>query len=282
MDRSTWLRRIMALDPALPNDAEEIHRITAAVEFPWDVRQALGLALFRTYAVPSVGELLARTGEFTARTQKRYDDTVLLLGATVERGFDDPDSRTAIRRMNQMHRRHGIANDDMRYVLATFLITPIRWLEEFGWRPLHPHERAAAVTHYRALGARMGIRDLPADLDGFAALMDAYEAEHFAFTDGGREVADATLALLTTFPPLSVLPARLVRRLTAGLMDPHLLVALGYAVPTRLERVLIRAGMRVRARVERLLPPRTEPVTVTDIPEIRSYPDGFSLAALGT
>ena len=118
MDRFAWLRRIAALDPAHPTEAEEIHKITAAIEFPWDVRQALGLALFRTYAVPSVGELLARTGEFTAHTQKRYDDTVLLLGATVDRGFDDPDSRTAIRRMNQMHRRYGIGNDDMLYVLV--------------------------------------------------------------------------------------------------------------------------------------------------------------------
>ena len=202
MDRFDWLRRIAALDPAHPTEAEEIHKITAAIEFPWDVRQALGLALFRTYAVPSVGELLARTGEFTAHTQKRYDDTVLLLGATVDRGFDDPDSRTAIRRMNQMHRRYGIGNDDMLYVLSTFVVTPLRWLDEFGWRRLHPHERRAAVTHYRALGRRMGIRDMPEDEAGFAALMDGVEAERFAHTAGGREVADATLALLATFPPV--------------------------------------------------------------------------------
>ena len=201
MDRFVWLRRIAALDPAHPTEAEEIHKITAGIEFPWDVRQALGLALFRTYAVPSVGELLARTGEFTAHTQKRYDDTVLLLGATVDRGFDDPGSRTAIRRMNQMHRRYGIGNDDMLYVLSTFVVTPLRWLDEFGWRRLHPHERRAAVTHYRALGRRMGIRDMPEDEAGFAALMDGVEAERFAHTAGGREVADATLALLATFPP---------------------------------------------------------------------------------
>lgn len=282
MDRSAWLRRIAALDPAHPAEAEEIHKITAAIEFPWDVRQALGLALFRTYAVPSVGELLARTGEFTAHTQKRYDDTVLLLGATVDRGFDDPDSRTAIRRMNQMHRRYGIGNDDMLYVLSTFVVTPLRWLDEFGWRRLHPHERQAAVTHYRALGRRMGIRDMPEDEAGFAALMDGVEAERFAHTAGGREVADATLALLATFPPFLALPAALVRRATTCLMDPHLLRALHYPVPTRAERAAGRAGMRVRAAVERRMAPRTTPITVDDLPEVRSYPDGFELARLGT
>lgn len=282
MDRYHWLRRIETLDPEVPDEAEEIHRITAAIEFPWDVRQALGLALFRTYAVPSVGALLARTGEFTARPQKRYDDTVLLLGATVERGFDDPDSRTAIRRMNQMHRRYGIGNDDMRYVLATFVVIPLRWLDDFGWRPLHPHERRAAVAHYRALGRHMGIRDMPADEDGFARLLDGYEADHFARTDGGRAVADATLALLATFPPFSGLPATLVRRATTCLMDPHLLRALDYPVPTRAERAAARAGMRVRALVERRMAPRPDMVTVADLPEVRSYPDGVELAGLGT
>jgi hypothetical protein len=282
VDRFAWLRRIAALDPTHPDEAEEIHKITAAIEFPWDVRQALGLALFRTYAVPSVGELLAHTGEFTQHTQKRYDDTVLLLGATVDRGFDDPDSRTAIRRMNQMHRRYGIANQDMLYVLSTFVVTPLRWLDEFGWRRLHPHERRAAVTHYRALGRHMGIRDMPEDEAGFATLMDGYEAERFAYTAGGREVADATLALLATFPPFSALPAALVRRSTTCLMDPHLLRALRYPVPTRAERLTAHAGMRVRALVERRMPPRTTAVTIDDLPEVRSYPDGFDLARLGT
>lgn len=283
MDRHAWLRRIAALDPTDPDAAEEIHRITVGIEFPWDVRQALGLALFRTYAVPSVGELLARTGQFTGDTQKRYDDTVLLLGATVDRGFDDPDSRTAIRRMNQMHRRYGIGNDDMLYVLATFVVTPLRWLDAFGWRPLHPHERVAAVAHYRALGRHMGIRDMPADEAGFAALLDEYEAARFAHTDGGRAVADATLSLLTTFPPFSLLPGRITRRLTTCLMDPHLLRALHYPVPTRLERALAHVGMRARALVERRMPPRRAMVTVADLKEVRrSYPEGFDLARLGT
>mgnify|MGYP004117529627 CR=1 FL=1 len=37
----------------------EIYRNLATIEFPWDLNQALSLALFRTYAVPSVGRLQA-------------------------------------------------------------------------------------------------------------------------------------------------------------------------------------------------------------------------------
>src|SRR6478672_11429585 len=101
MARRRWLERIEQLDPE--TDYVEIHQITVCCEFPWDMNQALGFALFRTYAVPSIGGLLACTGEFTERTQKRYEDTALLLGAMLEHG---PDSRTghdAVRRINQMH-----------------------------------------------------------------------------------------------------------------------------------------------------------------------------------
>ena len=52
--------------------------------------QSLGLALYRTYAVPSIGELLSATGEFEQRTHKRYADTGLILDAVLAHGFAHP------------------------------------------------------------------------------------------------------------------------------------------------------------------------------------------------
>ena len=75
--RRYWLDRIQALDPIA--DHEEIYRISAGHEFPWDYTRALELALFRTYCVPSISALLSATGEFRDRPQKRYDDTALLM-----------------------------------------------------------------------------------------------------------------------------------------------------------------------------------------------------------
>ena len=65
MARLRWLHRIEELDPVA--DHEEIYRISAGYEFPWDYQRALELALFRTYCVPSISELLAATGEFRDR-----------------------------------------------------------------------------------------------------------------------------------------------------------------------------------------------------------------------
>ena len=63
MKRYELRHRTDHLDP--DTQYEEIYRILATQEFPWDINQALSFALFRTYAVPSVGSLLFGTDEFT-------------------------------------------------------------------------------------------------------------------------------------------------------------------------------------------------------------------------
>jgi len=268
------------LDPH--TDFAEIYRLMGTHEFPWDMNQALSFALFRTYAVPSIGGLLARTGEFTQRTQRRYDDTVLILDAVLEHGPASDPGRAAIRRMNQMHRSYDIGNDDLRYVLATFVVQPIRWIDAYGWRRLTETERIASAEYYRDLGRHMGIRDIPRTWQAFARLHDAYEREHFAFDAGARDVAEATLALLATFPPNDRLPAPVVRQISMAVMDAPLLDAFRLAHPTPAVRTLVRAGLRARGRVVRLLPPRREPYFARQLPQIRSHPDGYDVAALGT
>jgi hypothetical protein len=95
MDRNYWVDHIARLDPE--TEYEQIYRIMVTHEFPWDMNQSLSFALYRTYAVPSIGRLLKRTGEFTERTQKRYDDTALILDTVLEHGLASEPGRTAIR-----------------------------------------------------------------------------------------------------------------------------------------------------------------------------------------
>src|SRR4051812_30023552 len=199
MRRFAVLRRIEQLDPA--RDFREIYRLTSTFEFPWDINQALNFALFRTYADPGIGGLTARTGELVHRTQKRYDDTVLILDEILEHGPAEGDGRTALRRMNRMHGFYGIGDDDLRYVLSTFVVMPIRWMHDYAWRPMTEIERIAQANYYRELARYMGIRDVPGTWQAFARYLDTYERAHFAFDAGGRRVADATVELLTTFPP---------------------------------------------------------------------------------
>ncbi|MEP7178530.1 MAG: oxygenase MpaB family protein [Pseudonocardiales bacterium] len=263
-------------------DFHEIYRQLATLEFPWDIYQALSFALFRTYAVPSIGQLLHGTGEFTARVQKRYDDTVLILDAVLEHGFDHPTGRAAIRRMNQMHGAYPIDNDDLRYVLAAFVVVPVRWLKDYGWRELTDVELRANVAYYRRLGMLMGIQDIPADLAHFERLLDDYEAARFRRNDSSRLIADATLDLMTTFPAQRMLPAAWVRTGARALMDPRLLSALGYPPPQGRLVAGVHRALRARRALVRRLPPRRRPAYASRRRDIRSYRPGYDVAALGT
>jgi hypothetical protein len=278
LPRDHWLKQIHRLDPE--RDFLEIYRISSFHEFPWDTVQALGFALYRTYAVPSIGRLLLRTGEFTARAQKRYDDTTLILDAIMEHGFDAPKGREALRRMNQMHGQYAISNDDFRYVLSTFVVVPKRWLDDYGWRTYTDHELRALTHYYRTLGRHMGIRDIPETFAGFEQLLDSYEREHFAFDEGGRAVSDATLDLFASWYPGPA--GALLRRASVCLLDDCLREAFGYPTPAPALTALVRRGLRLRARILRAMPARREPFYARLGPNVRGYKDGYRLSELGT
>jgi hypothetical protein len=130
--------------------------------------------------------------------------------------------------------------DDKLYVLCTFVTMPIRWLDNYGWRPLTELEKTASASYYRALGQLMGIKDIPATHQEFAAFLDRYEAANFGFDDGGLAVSEATLKLMAT------------------------------------------GALRLRGRVVRRMPPRRQPLYARQLPNIRSYPDGYQVTELGT
>ncbi|MET9762749.1 oxygenase MpaB family protein [Streptomyces sp. NPDC006372] len=278
MKRFARLEQIRRMDPH--RDATEIYRLSLAYEFPWDFTRALELALYRTYAVPAIGRLLAETAELTDRTQKRYDDTALLLDAIVEHGFGSEEATTAIRRINQMHRGYDIDDDDMRYVLCTFVVMPKRWIDAYGWRRMSRHETVASAVHYRTLGRHMGIKDLPETYEEFEACLDAYEATHFAWDEDARRVSDATLDLMASWYPRPLAPV--LRTAVLALLDDSLLRAFRYDPPSAATRAWVRRAVRLRGRAVRLLPPRRAPHFARQNREIQGYPNGYRLADLGT
>ncbi|MEU7173500.1 oxygenase MpaB family protein [Micromonospora tulbaghiae] len=277
--RYRWLRRIETLDPV--RDHHEIYRLSAGYEFPFDYQRALELALLRTFCVPGISALLDATGEFRLRAQQRYDDTALLMAELLEHGYDSPRGREALRVVNRAHGRYAISNDDMRYVLSTFVYEPIDWLDRYGWRPLHEHERLAAFHYYRAVGARMGIRDVPADFAAFRAFKDAYERETFRRTPSNERVAAYTLDLFASWYPAPLRPA--ARLAVRALLPPEMRAAFGLPAAPRPLTALVGGALRARAAVVRLLPARTVS-RLTRAPRNRTYPGyprGYRPADLG-
>ncbi|QDP12090.1 DUF2236 domain-containing protein [Prescottella equi] len=265
--RRGWVKVVEGLDPVTRH--QDILRITSGYEFPWDYQRSLEFALFRTYCVPSISELLARTGEFEKRPQKRYDDTALLMSELVEHGYDSPRGRESLRNINRMHGRCTISNDDMLYVLSTFVYDPIDWIDRYGWRRLHPHERLASFHFYRQVGIRMGIKHIPDSYQEFHRFKMEYEREKFVYSDDNHRIGTYTLELFQSWYPGFL--ARPVATAVYALIDERMSLAFGFPKGSPRVRAVAEAGLRARSAVVRLLPKRRTSSAATD-PDNRTYP----------
>lgn len=277
------MRPHRALDEILRSDPLRDHQrivfLVSAFEFPFDVTRSLEFALFRTFAVPSIGALLDRTHEFGQRAQKRYDDTDLILSQIYEFGYDSERGRVALRRMNRIHGRFEISNEDLLYVLSTFIYEPARWIARFGWRDLVAQERLAFFHFWREVGRRMNIRGIPEDYEAFERYNVAYEEANFRFTEPSHRVAEATRAMFLDW----FLPRRLHRfgePVVHALMDDRLLRAFAFPDPGPNMRRLVEGALRLRSRAVRVLPERRAPRLRSEMTH-RTYPRGYRTEELG-
>jgi hypothetical protein len=252
---SSHLREIRRLDPVA--DHRRIVYLDACFEFPWDTTRSLELALFRTFASPSIAALLDSTGEFGRAAQKRYDDTDLILSTIVEAGYDSEEGKRAIRQMNRIHGRFEISNEDFLYVLSSFVFEPIRWNARFGWRPLIETAKLATFEYWREVGRRMAIREIPETYEDFEHFNEEYERREFRHTEASQRVGTSTRDMFVAWFP--GLPRRFGSQAIYALMDKPLLEAFGFPRPPRAVRTAVENALRARARLVAGLPERRRP-----------------------
>ncbi|MCF0091879.1 oxygenase MpaB family protein [Micromonospora sp. MH99] len=271
------LTRIRMLDPQ--RDYLDIYQSMLRREFPWDMKLGLNLAFNRSFSIPAIAAVHTATGELTNRTQKRIDDTGLLMYEMILNGFDEPRGRDALRRVNQIHRPYDIGNDDFRYVLGCLVVIPTRWLQEYGWRQPCCHERQATYLFYRELGRRMGITDIPGSYAEFETWFDAHDAAHLQPNDEAAAIERATRMLMLTRLPRVLAP--LGNSLVSAMYDAPLRRATRVATPPWPVRAGLHAALKTRTRLQRWFgSPRTTPLFAEGI-SARSYPDGYEISQLG-
>jgi hypothetical protein len=273
---SRWLQEIRTLDPE--RDCRRIVFLDAFCEFPFDTARALELAFFKTFASPTIAELLDSTGEFVLRGQKRYDDSDLLISLFSEDGWDGDRGKRALRRMNQIHGRFEIANEDFLYVLSAMALEPMRWNERYGWRRMDEGERQALFHFWREIGTRMAIKEIPATLTELERFNVEYERTRFAATDAGTRLAHAQQDVFLAW--FRWLPNALGARSISALLEEHVVDALGLVRATRIERRASAGALRLRALAMRPLPARRKPRLRTTMRR-RSYPEGYEIEQLG-
>ena len=276
MSASARLRHIESLDPVTEHC--RIVHLMAGFEFVWDMTRALELALFRTFCIPRISRLLAATGEFRDRGQRRYDDTALLMSELMRWGYDSARGRAAIARINRIHGRFRIANEDFLYVLSTFVLDPIRWIDAHGRRRLVHAERHGLFYFFQAVGQRMHIRDIPGSLAEMTQMSRAYEQRHAVYAPSNRNVADATLRIVQRWLPPGT--RWMVAPTIRALIDEPMRQALGYAPPPAPWAQAVHAVLGARRRILRVLPARRRS-GFDKMERSRTHPGGYAIEELG-
>lgn len=269
----TALDRIAELNP--DTDSQQIVQLTLEDGLLWDFIRALELALFRTFAAPSISRLLDRTSEFERHGQKRYDDTTLILLNILRHGCNSDTGRAYLARMNRSHSHYAISNEDFLFVLSTFVIDPILWCERHSWRALVPAEQQALFKVWIEIGQHMGLKDLPASLDEMTRQSWAYVEQQFVYSAENERVGQATLRIVQGWLPRGL--RGLVSPAAAALLDERTRTALGLRPAPPLFAATVKGALRLRAAAMR----RTRLWHAPNWPTGHlSYPQGYGAEQL--
>jgi hypothetical protein len=267
---------ILSLDPV--KDHCRIVHLMTGYEFPWDIIRALEVALMKTFCSPKVSGLLHRTGEFRRHGQKRYDDTALLVAEFMQNDYDNERGLEAIKHINKIHAFYHIENEEYLFVLSTFILLPIHWVNAYGWRKTTENERQALFYFFKAVGGKMNIKNIPGSLDDLEKFVEGYEKNNFIAVETNHAVGNATVNIVKGWMPFFARP--FVLPVMKCLLEENMLKALGYSTPPSLLKILVRGAMKVRAFFLQKITFKKYPSFVTT-EKNRTYPKGYDIIKLG-
>ncbi|VDB95863.1 unnamed protein product [Peniophora sp. CBMAI 1063] len=280
-----YAHRIQDPSSLTPSEAQDIMHTTLLWDIPSVLFNALSFAIVRTYAIPSISRILSGTKELQSSTvSKRYIDTAILVAtystcpfrtgeapsdfyatfASIEAADADPRAYVAIARMNWLHEKYTIKNEDYLITLAFVIFLPIRWAGRFGWRPLSPLEVHARYVFWRHIGELMNLRDIPSSAADFEAWAADYETRYMVPADSNHALAEGMLNELASSVPSFA--RGLFKRLIICTMDERMRIAMKLpAQPWALHLLVDVSAALIRFFGRHLLPPRPYPYCVVPV-----------------
>ncbi|CAF1061896.1 unnamed protein product [Adineta steineri] len=229
--------------------ALEISRIQVLYDFPYTTELSVSFALFKTYGIPSISRLLAKTNQLAhiETAGRRAEDTSILLAECFLNDLDSSRAQMAIARINYLHSlyKNSISNDDMLYTLSLFILEPIQWAKKYEWRSLVPIEQEARFIYWKEMGERMGIKNIPLTLNDINKWSIDYEVKYMIYSKDNQICGEATLALFLSFYPDCM--QKFARKVLISLIDERLRLSMGFEeVPHWIKQVTTRL-LRIRA-----------------------------------
>lgn len=243
-------------------EAQDIYVQIIYRDFPFISTKALEFGLFKTYAIPSISKILVSTKELLDNCARRYDDTDLIVREFSEQPFNSWRAELAIKRLNALHGKYAISNEDYLYVLAVFAVEPFRWIDMYGYRRSHNLEKVCSHIFWDNIGTKMGIKDIPTSYDALVKYLDDFEEQNMKFHQNNALLAKHTIDLFLSNVPSCLHP--LGHNAVYAMCDARLRRAMGFPeplflLPELLHGVLVLAGWITRV----FLPPRIAPARRT-------------------
>ncbi|PSK51972.1 hypothetical protein B9Z65_3239 [Elsinoe australis] len=251
------------------DEAFHIQSKLAEVEFPTVFPCSIFSALFKTYGIPSISELLVATGQLARddTASKRAADTGVILTEVVLHHPSNPRAIDGIARMNYLHKRYRkagkISDHGMLYTLSLLVLEPIRWTTHYEWREVSEVERCAMGVYWQWMGEAMEIsfkalpsfeddwRDGLHFSDEFEAWSRGYESAHMVPAESNETVANGTIKIALTNLPRSLYS--LAHAFVAALLEPRLQEAMRIAEPTSLTVFMLNLVVQGRKMIIRHL-----------------------------
>ncbi|KIK56553.1 hypothetical protein GYMLUDRAFT_76081 [Collybiopsis luxurians FD-317 M1] len=231
-----------------PEEAQEIIHTSALYDMPMLINYSLSFALFKTYAIPTISKILSDTKELKSAegVSKRYADTEIMISTWVfcpisgksqgtsyaqssdlkRTEIDDPRAMIALARVNWLHSKYPITNDDYLYTLGVFIFEPPTWASLYGWRALSPMESQAFYIFWIEIGRRMGIKDIPESREAFKQWIHEYEDKVMVPAQTNHDVATYTTEELLHAVPERFGIKNFARRLTICALEENVRVAM--------------------------------------------------------
>lgn len=243
-----------------PLAAQKVVREFAQYESPFLYAKSLEFALFKTYAIPSISRLLAKTDQLvgTSSYGKRVEDTDVILNTATTFDLNSELSTLAIARMNFLHSQYGskIQNDDLLYTLSLFMMEPVKWHAKFGWRAMHEVEVNANFQLWKAIGERMSIKEIPETYAELCAWSEDYEEMAMVYADSNKSVANSSVDLFLR--PAPIFLRGLARKIVYALLERRTLSAFGYEKQPAWVHYIVHTIFKMRNAYIHLSLPATE------------------------
>ncbi|CAF0979204.1 unnamed protein product [Adineta steineri] len=259
-------------------NAEQIYHHLCCYEFPFECFYGINLAFYRTFVSPTISKVYRQTNIIAGETEKRVNDTDILMHAWVDYGLDSDEGQTSIEHLNNIHGvfSNRTRNEDFVYVLCCFIVDTIRMIDVFGWRQLDNTEKQALFIFYEKVGQKMNLKNLPTSLENVYILVNDYTNSDISATEteSGSILTNAIHILVQKWYGL-LLPASITRILLNGLLyvvgGEMFHKKLGLKQPSSLTLYIIYALGTLHRDFMHFMPPRIVPHRLSDLLMKQNY-----------